>query len=217
MKENNKSKPISILTYRGKKKKKQRKPWILPLTRATIIQSRSLEIIAQLGLIDRYIALGRVIDGATVYGTLGRRLTSTDIQIVDSPFNYTLSIRQPWHEKLMVEILQTLGVKVHRGVQLEDVAEDVAARISTVTLLDQRRNQRINVKAKIVLGADGAHSEVRKIAGIDFPGETVSSLAVNCDVIAETNIPTKETARYIYFPLFHGTTEKKKKTNAIFA
>jgi 2-polyprenyl-6-methoxyphenol hydroxylase-like FAD-dependent oxidoreductase len=71
-------------------------------------------------------------------------------------------VPQPQLEALLAEHVARLGVPVHRGVEviaLDDTGDGVLLGTTAGT-----------VRTKWVVGCDGGHSAVRRLAGIDFPG-----------------------------------------------
>ncbi|MFJ4653760.1 FAD-dependent monooxygenase [Nocardia sp. NPDC088792] len=71
-------------------------------------------------------------------------------------------VPQPQFEAILAEHVARLGIPVHRGVEvttLEDTGDDVVVGTTAGTL-----------RSKWLVGCDGGHSAVRKLAGIEFPG-----------------------------------------------
>lgn len=104
-------------------------------------------------------------------------------------------------ESIFIDSMSTMGVKVTRPVvptslelsQDEKLLKDPQARPLKVTLkyLDLPEGQADTeiVHAKFVIGADGAHSWVRKTFGIEMEGEQTDFVWGVCDFVPETDFP----------------------------
>ncbi|MDQ7909903.1 FAD-dependent monooxygenase [Phytohabitans sp. ZYX-F-186] len=94
----------------------------------------------------------------------------------DNPF-YLLPVPQTRIERVLAERAAELGVEVRRGHELTGLSQHAGA----VTVEVTGPNGRYEISGRYVVGADGAHSTTRKLAGIGFPGavhdEIVSRLA----------------------------------------
>src|SRR5215207_4702528 len=138
-------------------------------TRALGVQARTLEIYAQLGIVERALALGRIATGANLWaqgrktarvplGEAGRGLT---------PYPYILILGQDDNERIMGDKLRELGVAVHWNTELVALAQHADKVTATLRQPDGSSRQ---VEAGWVGGCDGAHSSVRELNGIAFPG-----------------------------------------------
>ena len=152
-------------------------------SRAVAVQARTLEFYRQIGLADRVIARGRQVSAANlwvsgrrvaraVFGPMGRGL---------SPYPYAFIFPQDEHERLLIERLSDAGVSVERDTEfvgLEQRADGILAR------LERAGGRRDVCEAAFVAGCDGAHSRVREVLSIGFPGGTYEHLFYVADVEA---------------------------------
>ena len=97
------------------------------------------------------------------FGALPLELSS-----VDSNALYTLPIPQRRMEELLEQRAHELGVQIRRGHELTTVSQDGAQVRIGVT----GPRGRYELAAEFLVGADGGHSVVRKLCGIEFPGLT---------------------------------------------
>ncbi|GLY02984.1 FAD-dependent monooxygenase [Actinoplanes sp. NBRC 101535] len=97
---------------------------------------------------------------AFVFGAFPLDLT----MLADNP-HYVLGVPQARLETVLAERAAELGVDVRRGRDLVDLRQD--ADTVEAVLADGTR-----LTARYLVGADGGHSVVRRLAGIDFPGVT---------------------------------------------
>ena len=137
-------------------------------SRALAIWERTLEVFADLGVIDRFLAEGRKIHGLNAYAD-GRRLThiGLDLDSADTPYPFVLSLSQGQTERLLAERLAGLGVEVERRSQLVEFAQDGAGVTAILAGPDGTRH---TIRADWLVGCDGAHSTVRQQLGLAFEG-----------------------------------------------
>ncbi|WP_030159019.1 monooxygenase [Streptomyces sp. NRRL S-244] len=139
-------------------------------SRALTLHPRSVELMDQRGLADRFLALGRTVPGCHFAG-LGTRL---DFAALDSRHGYTLFLAQARTEALLEERARELGVEIHRGRETTGLRQDPDGVDVDVHGPGGART----VRASYVVGCDGGRSIVRHEAGIGFPGtdETLTGI-----------------------------------------
>ncbi|MCF2573958.1 FAD-dependent monooxygenase [Brevibacterium sp. UCMA 11754] len=143
-------------------------------TRALGLQSRTLEMLDQRGIVDRFLDEGQV---AQVLG-----FGNTRLGIIDFPSRhpYGLGLRQQRTEQILAGWVEELGVRIDYGVEVTGFDQDrsgVEAQLSDGRVL----------RADYIVGCDGGRSRIRKAAGIDFPGwePTMSSLIAEVELTEE--------------------------------
>ena len=99
----------------------------------------------------------------------------------DNPF-YLLPVPQTRIEQVLAERAAELGVEVLRGHELTGLSQ----HSDSVTVEVAGPNGRYEISSRYVVGADGAHSTTRKLAGIDFPGAVSDDIVCR---IAEVAVP----------------------------
>jgi 2-polyprenyl-6-methoxyphenol hydroxylase-like FAD-dependent oxidoreductase len=136
------------------------------LSKAVGINARTLELLEPAGVSARLIERGlRIYRVNLSYD--GRVLTAVDFSRLQHRFNFMLSLPQDETEAILEAALRERGVTVERGVEFtgyQESADGIAALI-------RRRDVASAHSVDYLLGADGAHSRVRQVAGIDFAGE----------------------------------------------
>ncbi|KAG1867613.1 FAD/NAD(P)-binding domain-containing protein [Suillus tomentosus] len=137
----------------------------LNASRAIAIHCATVEALASINAADGL--LSRAIKGK------GIRITSRTSQIFDGTFDplkkhsvhpYALCIPQNVTEFVLGQKLQSLGVQVqrpHRAVGMKQNEKD--SRITDVSFEDGQV-----IRARYIIGADGARSIIRTVAGIGF-------------------------------------------------
>ncbi|MFI6928120.1 rifampin monooxygenase [Nonomuraea spiralis] len=121
---------------------------------------RSLELMAMRGLLDRVLQHGRRRPAGGFFAAIHKPAP----QGLDSAHAYLLGIPQPVIERLLEEHAIELGAQVRHGCTVTGLAQDDEG--VTVELADGQR-----LRARYLVGCDGARSTVRKLLGVGFPGE----------------------------------------------
>lgn len=134
--------------------------------RAGGLHARTLEILDQRGIADRFLAEG------TVYPEgLGFSLIPLHVRDFPTRHNYVLGLPQARIEHLLADWVRRLGVTVRYGSTVTGVSQDGAG--VDVMLSDGR-----SLRARYLVGCDGGRSGIRKAVDIDFPGSEPSTSAL---------------------------------------
>jgi 2-polyprenyl-6-methoxyphenol hydroxylase-like FAD-dependent oxidoreductase len=149
----------------------------LPGSRAGGLHARTIEVLDQRGIVDRFLAEGQV---AQVAGFAG---VSLDISDFPTRHNYGLGLWQKHIERILADWVDELPVTLYRGREVTGIAQDDAG--VDVEVSDGR-----SLRAEYVVGCDGGRSLVRKAAGIEFPGwdPTTSSLIAEVEMAEEPEL-----------------------------
>jgi 2-polyprenyl-6-methoxyphenol hydroxylase-like FAD-dependent oxidoreductase len=134
-------------------------------SRAVAINPRTLELLELSGATERLLAAGMRLKGARIVS--GDRVIATfDATRLPHRYNFILGLAQSETEKLLAATLAEHGVAVERGIEVIDIAQTSGgARARARTPSGE-----IEFSADWIVGADGAHSTVRRRLGLDFPG-----------------------------------------------
>lgn len=134
--------------------------------RAGGLHCRTIELLDQRGIADRFLAEGQT---AQVAGFAQIRL---DISDFPTRHPYGLALWQNNIERILAEWVDELGVPILRGREVIGFDQDDTA-------VDVRLSDGNGLSAQYLVGCDGGRSSVRKTAGIDFPGwEPTSSYLI---------------------------------------
>ncbi|MFC5289858.1 rifampin monooxygenase [Actinokineospora guangxiensis] len=127
--------------------------------RALGLHVRSIEIMDQRGLLERFLAEGTEYRVGGFFAGIDRPWP----EHMDTAHGYVLGIPQTATERLLTEHAAEVGVELRRGQELIGLDQDddgVTAHLADGSL-----------RARYLVGCDGGRSTVRKLLGIAFPGE----------------------------------------------
>ncbi|MBW1599895.1 rifampin monooxygenase [Streptomyces sp. JJ38] len=124
---------------------------------------RSVELMDQRGLLDRFLAVSETF---RVGGLFGGVMKAWPEQL-DTAHPYGLATPQPVTERLLNERARELGADIRRGHEVVGLRQDEDG--VTVELAG-----RTPLRARYAVGCDGGRSLVRKRLGVGFPGEPAS-------------------------------------------
>jgi 2-polyprenyl-6-methoxyphenol hydroxylase-like FAD-dependent oxidoreductase len=130
------------------------------VVRSLGLHARSIEVMDQRGLLDRFLALGKQypISGSFV------GIAAQQPDRLDTAHPYILGIPQTVTDRLLAEHAAELGAEIRRGCELVGLSQDGDG--VTAELADGTR-----LRSRYLVGCDGGRSAVRKLLGIGFPGE----------------------------------------------
>jgi 2-polyprenyl-6-methoxyphenol hydroxylase-like FAD-dependent oxidoreductase len=150
-------------------------------SRALAVQARTLEFYHQVGLDDAVIAGGVKIENLNLWAS-GHRVATVPLQRTGeglTPYAFALVFPQDAHERLLIERLGALGVRVERQTELLRFSQDDSGVTATLRRPDALEEV---CKAAYLAGCDGASSPVRQQLGVGFPGGTYTGLFYVADV-----------------------------------
>jgi len=156
---------------------------VLVGSRAGGFHSRTIELLDQRGVADRFLAEGQTAQAAM----LG--MTRLDMSDFPTRYPYSLGIWQNRIERIMADWIAELGVRVYYGREVSGFAADDTG--VTIELVDGDAGVAgvagDSLRGQFLVGCDGGRSLVRKLAGIDFPGwdPTKSNLIAEVEVTEE--------------------------------
>ena len=121
------------------------------------LHSRTIEVLDQRGIADRFLSRGEVMQ------VQGFALIPLDISDFPTRHNYGLALWQSHFERILADWVGELGVQILRGCEVVGFAQDD-------TGVDVVLSGDTSLRAEYLVGCDGGRSVVRKAAGIDFAG-----------------------------------------------
>ncbi|MEU8506859.1 rifampin monooxygenase [Streptomyces brevispora] len=124
------------------------------------LHTRSVELMDQRGLLDRFLAVSEKFRAGGFFGGIHKPWPDR----LDTAHPYGLSTLQPVTERLLNEHAVELGAELRRGCDVTGLGQDEDG--VSVELADGTR-----LRSRYLVGCDGGRSAVRKALGVGFPGE----------------------------------------------
>ncbi|BCL33392.1 rifampin monooxygenase [Streptomyces aurantiacus] len=128
--------------------------------RALGLHVRSIEVMDQRGLLERFLAHGQQYKVGGFFAAIDKPWPDR----LDTAHGYVLGIPQTTTDRLLAERATELGAEIRRGCALVGLNQDehgVSAELADGTRL----------RSRYLVGCDGGRSTVRKLLGVGFPGE----------------------------------------------
>ncbi|HVF15055.1 MAG TPA: FAD-dependent monooxygenase [Acidimicrobiales bacterium] len=131
-------------------------------SRAGGLLPRTLEVLDQRGIAERFISAGKT------YPAHGFALIPLDISDFPTRHNYVLALWQSQFEPILADWVVELGVPTLRGCEVVGFAQDD-------TGVDVELSGDTSLRAEYLVGCDGGRSLIRRTSGIDFAGSDPST------------------------------------------
>jgi 2-polyprenyl-6-methoxyphenol hydroxylase-like FAD-dependent oxidoreductase len=139
-----------------------------PGSRSRGLHARTIEVLDQRGVADRFLSQGQHAQVQSFGGT------SLDISDFPARHPYGLALAQNRFEEILADWVDELDVRIYRGREVTGFAQDDSG--VDVQLADG------SIRAQYLVGCDGGRSVIRKTAGIEFPGYDPSTSAIIAEV-----------------------------------
>ncbi len=143
-------------------------------SRAGGLHARTIEVLDQRGIADRFLSEGQTAQVA------GFAWIPLDISDFPTRHNYGLGLWQNHIERILAGWVGELAVPIYRGREVTGLAQ-------YDTGVDVELSDGQSLRAEYLVGCDGGRSLVRKAAGIEFPGWDPST----SNLIAEVEMAEK--------------------------
>jgi len=146
-------------------------------SRAGGLHARTIEVLDQRGIADRFLSEGQVAQVARFAGV------SLDISDFPTRHNYVLGLWQNHIERMLAEWVGELAVTIYRGREATGFTQDDSG-------VDIELSDGQSLRARYLVGCDGGRSLIRKAAGIEFPGwdPTTSSLIAEVEMAEQPEL-----------------------------
>lgn len=152
--------------------------------KAVGVQPRTLEVFEGMGVLDAILDRAILMRGQVVYVN-GAKVGELELSLpADVPFGFTC-IPQYATEEVLRDDLAHRGVDVERGVKVTGFEQDDAG----VTVALAGDSGATSMRARYLIGADGAHSVVRKALGCTFEGAAFEEQYMLGDVEVDWSLP----------------------------
>jgi 2-polyprenyl-6-methoxyphenol hydroxylase-like FAD-dependent oxidoreductase len=145
-------------------------------SKALGLQPRSAEVLDLRGLMEE--VRGRAL-GDVPGGHFAGLPVPLDYRPFGSRFPCQVGIPQARVEEILERRLAGYGVSVQRGLELVGLAQDPEG----VTATADGAGGEVRLRGRFLVGCDGGRSTVRKLAGVDFPGQPATASAAVADIV----------------------------------
>src|SRR5437879_13688999 len=135
----------------------RRASFSLESSRSRGLHSRTIEVLDQRGVVDRFLAEGKAMQIQAFAGV------PMDISDFPTRHNYGMALLQSHFERILAGWLDELGVPILREREVTGFTQDDSG-------VDVALSDGTSLRAQYLVGCDGGRSAVRKAAGIDFAG-----------------------------------------------
>lgn len=162
----------------------ERWPQINPTSRAFATMARTLEVLDARGLAEDLLAQGSTTPAVNLFAG-----AKVDLTHLPSRYRCGLITPQTNVDQALARYAETQGADIHRGVEVVGLVQDRDG----VTVTTQHKDTPADTettrwRAPYLVAADGAHSTIRTLLGVEFAGKSVLSSVVLADVLL-TNGP----------------------------
>ncbi|KHO22072.1 FAD-dependent monooxygenase [Mycolicibacterium setense] len=138
-------------------------------SRAGGMTPRTLEVLDQRGIVDRFLEEGMIGQNGHYSGIF------FDVSDLPTRHNYGLALLQYRVENILADWVSELGVTIHYGCDVSGFTQDLAGVDVTVA-------SGAKFHAAYLVGCDGGRSRIRKATGIAFQGWGASTSCLVADV-----------------------------------
>src|SRR3979411_951883 len=144
----------------------------LESARSRGLHSRTIEVLDQRGVVDRFLAEGKAMQALAV------GCCPMDISDFPTRHNYGMALLQSHFERIMSGWIDELGVSILREREVTGFTQDDSG-------VDVALSDGTSLRAKFLVGCDGGRSVVRKAAGIEFAGWDPTTWWIQAEVEME--------------------------------
>ncbi|MBW4650745.1 MAG: FAD-dependent oxidoreductase [Kastovskya adunca ATA6-11-RM4] len=150
-------------------------------SKALVVHARTLELLDLLGVADELVRRGYTSPGID-FSAKARSPLRANMHRLDTRFPFILILPQAETEAALEARLNQFGVTVERQRSLSHFVETETGIRGTIEAEDGKT---IEIEARYIVGADGAHSTVRKTLGLPFAGSPYEWTAFLGDVFMQ--------------------------------
>lgn len=159
------------------------------ISKAIVIHARTLELLENLGVVEPFIKAGMPIHGMNVFAE-GKRVVHLNMDEIESPYKFILSISQAKTEEILGQEFAKIGGQVERSIELVGFSQKNG--VVTASLKNHSNDTIEELECRYLVGADGAHSLVRKSLGLTFEGQPYEEAFGAADVFCQSSMSEDE-------------------------
>ncbi len=160
-------------------KKKQR----TQTSNALGIHARTLQLLQDLDLVQKFLRAGKKIHGAFMH-VGGKVLGEINLTSIESHYNYALMLPQSETEKILSDALVQQGIVIEYNSELLDLRKNT----SDYSVRVQQETEVAEFNADYVIACDGVHSAVRDFSSKQLTGKEIATQFVLADLTIKTDL-----------------------------
>ena len=153
------------------------------ISKALVIQARTLEAMDLCGLVAKFLAKGYPAPGLNI-GLHGSAGAAVNLRKLNTRYPYLLVLPQNDTEEILEQRLRDEHVEVTRRCELVSLQQNEGCVESSVRV---NGTENTLIRSQYVVGCDGVHSAVRTTAGIPFEGDDIDWTVFLADVKLDAN------------------------------
>lgn len=174
-----------------------KKPERTLTSNATWVQTRTIELLDQVGLASRFLEAGHPCNAINFYID-GKPLVNLSLKDIDSAYPFILMLPQSETERLLIDRLEEFKHHVEWSSELIDVKQEGSKVLSTIQISGGKME---TITSDWLIACDGANSTIREKSQIFFPGENLTEQFV----VADTHIDSFTSKNEIHLFFGKGT------------
>lgn len=161
---------------------------------ATWIQTRTLELFNQMGILEKFLKIGHRCAAINFYEN-GKHLSQLSLKYIDSLYPFILTLPQSHTEEMLENYLKELNCDVERSVELVDIKYNADTVTSTLKYADGHTEI---VMSDWLVACDGANSFVREKCGFHFVGEDLTEQFMVADATIDFSYMPKDEMHFFF-------------------
>jgi 2-polyprenyl-6-methoxyphenol hydroxylase-like FAD-dependent oxidoreductase len=140
-----------------------------PSNHAVALQANSLTALAQIGALEDLLREGQKIYSLAIYDEHHRLLASVDLRELEHPYSYLLLVLPERMTMMFRDRFRKKGGIILEGFELDRLLSN---ENSTTGVRGVMSGQPMEIRAKLVVGADGPFSKIRTLSGLSYRTRT---------------------------------------------
>jgi len=170
---------------------KQIKP--VKTSNALGVQTRTLEVWDDMGLVKEMLAQGCPIKGFNIYANKKQIAHVYPFELL-SLYPFVLALSQQHTEEILIKHLESQNVKIEMNVDMIDLKQQENNCLITLNHADGKKE---TIETTWVIGCDGAHSYIREKCNIPFQGKELPQHFVLADTVLKTDLPSNQVHAFL--------------------
>ncbi|ORZ03014.1 FAD-binding monooxygenase, partial [Syncephalastrum racemosum] len=174
-------------------------------SRALGMTARTIEVLENRGVASHFLKEASVIRGVEVF-IYGSKAGTISVSALDNPYPHLTGLPQDRTETILGDLLGALGTPIHWETSCVDYSQSddgVEVRIKRHQEGEGDQQEEV-IRAKYIVGADGTHSQVRRVTDSwTYEGYAVATRFALADVVLKGEDAEKYLSNALYGKMFY--------------